>query len=516
MGELQADLSQGAELIETHVSWVFRHASTVLKVKKPVDLGFLDFTSVEKRRVACERELELNRRLTRDVYIRVVPITRGSDGLHCVEGDGDVVDYGVLMRRLPDATRADHLLAVGKLGLARIRRIARSIADFHATAARGPEVDRAGSVEVVGFNVRENFEQSRALAIQYITKEQERTLERHQLDFLRDNSDLLARRVAEGRICDGHGDLRLEHVYLTNDSLNIIDCIEFNERFRHGDVCADIAFLAMDIAHQNRSDLSEAFLAAYARATGDYDLYALVDFYQAYRATVRAKVTSFLAAAPEASFDARESAKATARGYYLQAMLAQQRESKTNWIIAVGGPIASGKSVTSEHLADRLFCPIVDTDRTRKQLLGLSEEQPVHDAAFSGAYTPEATARIYEEVTRRAGVVLESGRSVVVDASFRTAESRTRLRHLATRCGAQIHFVQCEVPRDVALKRLAERAQGPSVSDGRREIYDEFLASWEPATELPAKLISTLDTSAPQRVLDAHLDEIVSRLTQSA
>lgn len=509
MGDLKSDLGQGRELIETHISWVFLGADTVYKVKKPVALGFLDFSTPQQRLEACEREIRLNRRLSQDVYRDVVPVTRDARGVHHFGGDGEVVDHAVRMRRLPESDRADARLRERRLARDDVQRIACRLADFHTASERSERIDDFGGVGCIEQNVVENFDQTRALSVEFITPQQTREIERAQLGFLRRNKPLFHRRVRDGRICDGHGDLRLEHIYLAGSHIDIIDCIEFNARFRYGDVCADLAFLAMDLVHQGRSDFAEDLLAAYARASGDYDLYALVDFYESYRAYVRAKVSSFLAGDPDAGDTVRERAEHAARSYFLHALTAQRAPLSAPVLIAVGGLIASGKSYVSARLGELLHGPVVDSDRARKRLAGVGFEERLTKAAFAGAYTPGFSRRVYDEVLRRAEVVLASGRPVVIDASFRAAGHRTAARDLARRLNVPFRFIECVVPRAVAIQRLRERARGPTVSDGREEIYDDFAARWEPVDELGEDEWSRLDSRANDAAFQARLHKLL-------
>ena len=318
MGTLKADLlDAGLELIETHISWVFLGPTDVFKVKRPVDLGFLDFSTLAARRRACEAELRLNRRLAPEVYLGVVPITLDQGGAHAIDGVGETVDWAVHMRRLHVDRRADALLEAESLRPEDIDRLAEHIAQFHAEARCDAETSRHGTVDTIRRNVRENFEQTRDSIAEHLTPEQAREIESWQLGVLHDEPRFSAR-IAAGRVRDGHGDLRLEHVYFGRDgTIDIIDCIEFNERFRYADVCADIAFLSMDLAWHGRVDLAERFLARYARMANDYDLYSVVDFYESYRAFVRGKVAILLAADQDASALSRERAQREARRYFM-------------------------------------------------------------------------------------------------------------------------------------------------------------------------------------------------------
>ncbi len=488
----------GVTVVETHISWVFLTPASAFKVKKPVDFGFLDFRAPEARKRACEAELRLNARLTRGVYRGLVPVRRGADGhLAFGEGEGDTVDWAVAMRRLPDARRADEMLRAGLLGAAEIDRIAARLAAFH----QGPPADAAvsayGSPEAIAALVEENFAQVGPALERYVSRDEAFELRRVPREILRRRRTVFERRVEAGRVRDGHGDLRLEHVYFDGEEQpQIIDCIEFNDRFRYGDVCSDVAFLSMDLAHFGAVDLAERLLAQYTRATNDFDLYDLVDFYEGYRAFVRGKIAHFVASDAAVPADARSAAEAQARGYFLLALSTERRALLAPQVVCVGGIIASGKSTLAEALSSEMSAPIVDADRTRKDMVGVRATEHVHDGAWSGAYDPAFTERVYAEVLRRARVVLGSGRPVILDASFRSARFREAARELARELGAPFCFLECTAPIDVVRARLIARAEGESVSDGRLEVLDDFVKRFEPVTELPPAEHLVIDTSA--------------------
>lgn len=522
MSTLKEDLAQPSaypapqpsaiELMQTHISWVFCGPTEVYKVKKPVDLGFLDFRTLEKRKIACEAEVALNARLAPDVYLGVVPVMRGADGQHRVDpagGEGEIVDWAVHMRRLSDDYRADELVARGELSLANVDRIATHVAEFHARSPFDPLTARHGSRDAVTASVNENFEQMRVSIADYLAPEEASEIERWQRGFLEKNEELFDRRIASERIRDGHGDLRLEHVYVEPERLTVIDCIEFNDRFRYADVCADIAFLSMDLTWHGAVDLAERLLARYARDSGDFDLYAMVDFYESYRAYVRGKVSHFLAADADADLATRERAAKEARRYFVLALSTDRRALLNPAVIAVGGIIASGKSTIADALAAEMSAPVIDADRTRKQLLGVEPEEPIHDAPWTGAYDPAFGKKVYEEVLRRAEVVLRSGRPVVIDASFRSVFLRRSVRELATKHGVPFRFIECRVAPEVARARLVTRAESSAVSDGRVEIFDDFVAHYEAVTELPPEEHVVVDTSRP---LETNLEELRARV----
>lgn len=500
------------ELAETHVSLVFLLERDVFKIKRPVDLGFLDFTTLPLREAACQAEVELNARLAPDVYHGVVPVRRGPDGRAGLGCEGPVVDWAVHMRRLPDEQRADVMLASGRLGATAIDAVATCLARFHAAARTDADIARFGHPDAIARNVEENFTQT-ARAMEVYARDEAPEIILWQSAFLRGHRDSFERRAATGRVRDGHGDLRLEHVYLEearHGEPTIIDCIEFNERFRYADVCADVAFLSMDLEAHGRVDLAERLLARYAREASDFDLYALVDFYESYRAFVRAKVSAMLAIDPGVEPEARTRAAAEARRHFLLALAADRRSLLRPAVVAIGGIIASGKSTIAEHLADEMSAPVVDADRTRKAMMGVEAHQPMHERAWAGAYDPGFTERVYAEALRRAEVVVSSGRPVILDASFRSAAMREAARQLAKRCGVPFRFVECRADSDVCRARLSERERSVSVSDGRLAVFDAFRERFEPVTELCAAEHIVLDTSRPiedsLRRLREHLD----------
>lgn len=484
-------------LVETHLSWVFIHEHEVFKIKKPVNLGFVDFRFPWQRKAACDAEVRLNSRLAPDVYRGVVPIRCGPDGRARLGGDGPIIDWAVRMVRLDDERRADRLLARGELSRADVVAIATRIAVFHRAAPPVSIEEHLGDHLGVAANVEENLRQTKDALPKYLQSDEANELVSWQRMFAREHAGLLDERVRAGRVREGHGDLRLEHVYLDQRGVTIIDCVEFDPRYRVSDVAADIAFLSMDLAMHERSDLAEQFLAAYARETNDFDLYMLVNFYESYRAYVRGKVSVLTSSDPGVDAASRVRAEGEARRYFLLAMSADRSPLLTPVMLAVGGVMGSGKSTIAERLAEELGAPVIAADRVRKAMLGVEPTQALDTAPWSGAYDPVLTDRVYAEVLRSAEVVLCSGRSVVLDATFRSLAWRTAVRQLAASHPVPFRFVECKAPRDVCLRRLAERERTPSVSDGRRDIFDAFSERFEPVRELEPEEHVVVNTTEP-------------------
>jgi uncharacterized protein len=304
--------SEPPRLLQTHISWVVLAGPYVYKLKKPLALGFLDYSTPEKRLEACHREVALNRRLCPWVYLGVMPISGES-----VKPDGSrtVLDYAVRMRRLPQDRMLDVLLDRGEATNSMMEALAERLADFHTFAATGPGIDEHGSPTAIWANAAENFRQTRPFLGRTLDARTWALVRWSSMRFLEENLELFKRRVARGRIRDGHGDLHAANICMT-EPIAIFDCIEFNDRFRCGDVAAEVAFLAMDLEYRHRADLATAFVDRYVEVSGDHELRDVLDFYICYRAYVRGKVESLKLDEPGFSAEENGTALARARRYF--------------------------------------------------------------------------------------------------------------------------------------------------------------------------------------------------------
>jgi aminoglycoside phosphotransferase family enzyme len=287
-----AEPPRRVELVQTQISYVFIADDLVYKVKKPVDFGFLDYSTLEKRLTLCIKELELNRRLCPDAYLEVVPVT-DDDGHIVMDGKGAVKEYAVKMRRLPEEAMMNVLLINNKVTPEMVNRVAKRLVEFHQRAETNDVIGDFGNLDTVtGITLEENFGQTEKYVGTIIPPEKYQLLKDYTGNFLEKNAPLFQKRVADGRIRDCHGDLHAAHICFT-DGICIYDCIEFSDRLRYTDVAAEVAFLAMDLDHYNRPDLSASFIDAYVKMSGDDELKKLLNFYKCYRAYVRAKVGCF-------------------------------------------------------------------------------------------------------------------------------------------------------------------------------------------------------------------------------
>jgi uncharacterized protein len=476
------------EMIQTHISVVLLGRHHVLKLKKPVDFGFLDYTTLEKRRRACEAEVDLNRRLCPDIYLAVQPVTE-VDGEAHLSAEGRVIDYGVWMKRLPADRMLDRMVAEGAVNEATIDRVAGRLSQFHRQARRGPEVYAYGRPNAIRRNWEENFTQTARYVGRTITPQSYDAIRDWVARWMVNSDELLRSRVRDDRICDGHGDLRCESICVT-DGICIFDCIEFNNRFRCGDVASEVAFLEMDLYVRGRPDLGYYFSECYRRHTGDHELFSLMPFYRCYRAYVRGKVLSFRLDEPEFSEEERRAAATRATNYFkLARRYAAPLERPT--VIAVMGLSGTGKTSVARSIAVELGLQVVSSDARRKELF----KQAAHQEGYGeGIYGPEANRLTYQALLDRGRDLFEENRGVILDATFQRADDRRRARELASALGAEWRLIECQMAPDLLRSRLANRTDD-GLSDATWETYLRQREQFEPVTESAGATHLPLDNS---------------------
>ena len=492
--------AEAVEVVQTHISVVFLAGDRAYKVRKPVDLGFLDFTTLDKRRADCAAEVRLNRRLAPAVYLGVEPITRGEDGALRLGGAGEPVEWAVAMARLPAERTFEALLERGELGPELLAETGRRLAAFHARAARGPEIDRWGRFEVVAGNARENFAQTERFVGATVSAPVWRRLSELTERELAAHRALIEERAAGGVTRDTHGDLHLDHVYSLPDreppdDLPVIDCIEFNQRFRYADPVSDAAFLAMDLAFHGRDDLAGAFAEAYFSAAGDEPGRLLMTHYTAYRAVTRGKVESMTLGEEEVPAGQRWRELQRARAHYLLALRRLAPPAERPCLALAAGLPASGKSRLAEGLAGAAGFTVVASDAVRKELAGIDPRESARAPVDRGLYTAAWNERTYAVCRERAERHLFEGGRVVVDATFwREAERRGFLDAARAWCVPARVFL-CTVTPEAARRRLEGRRGG--VSDAYWEVYQALAERFEPPGAETAARATRLDTSGP-------------------
>jgi aminoglycoside phosphotransferase family enzyme len=315
--------TSNVELIQTHISWVFICDDFVYKLKKPVDFGFLDFTTLEKRKYYCEKEVELNSRMAKDVYLGVHQVVLTDDKYKINPGIDvkDPIEYAVKMRILPDEALMKSRFIAGNLTFSDIDKIAKTIAHFHSIAEHSSEINRYGGLESVKFNTDENFQQTEKYIGRSISQEQFDKLKSWTVEFYEKQADLFEKRIQAGKVRDCHGDLHMEHVCMT-EPIILIDCIEFNDRFRYSDTASDLAFLLMDLDYHGGHKFAEHLYKSYINYSGELEenLEQVMTYYKVYRAYVRGKVNSFRLGDRNIDNDKKEEARRTAQKYFELAM----------------------------------------------------------------------------------------------------------------------------------------------------------------------------------------------------
>jgi len=484
------------QLIQTHVSAIFLADEYVYKVKKAVNFGFLDFTTLEKRKFYCHQEVALNRRLCPEVYLGVVEIRLAGGKIFLGEGPGEVVEYAVLMKKLPQDRMMDQMLARGLVTSDLLHKIAAKVANFHSQAATNEEIASYGGLATVQRNVEENFSQTEKYIGLSLPAEVFATIRDNTRRFLQAKLPLFHKRISSGKIRDCHGDLHLQHVCLTEEIL-IFDCIEFNERFRYADVAADIAFLLMDLDFHGYPLLAADLASSYLSLSRDWPLFLLLNFYKGYRAYVRGKVVSFRLDDPAIAAEEKEASLKEARSYFHLAQRYAQRMNRPALFITCG-LIGTGKSTIAQAIGEALGWVRLSSDILRKELASLPPSEHRFEDFAQGIYAPDFSRQTYAALLERAKDNLSAGNSVILDASFKKQGDRREAMAVAQKAGADFLLLECKCPEECIARRLARRmADEKEVSDGRWEIFAEQkkdfaeVEEWSPDSHLP------LNTSRP-------------------
>ncbi|MGZ4305556.1 MAG: bifunctional aminoglycoside phosphotransferase/ATP-binding protein [Solirubrobacteraceae bacterium] len=498
---------------ETHISWVFLAGDHAYKLKKPLVLPFLDYGTVERRREMCREEVRLNRLLAPDVYLGVRAVAAGDDGLTlATEADPRAVDYVVEMRRYDERHTLAAKLECGELKRGEVVALARVLARFHARARRVA----ASGVPVLAIERRltENFHELLAIVEQRAEVEWVLELERFAHAFVVAHARMLDARARCGLVREVHGDLRAEHVLL-NETLEIVDCIEFDRGLRELDVADDLAFLVMDLAANGGERFARTLVRAYRDAGGDPGEDRLIAFYAAYRALVRAKVALVRASQHPASSSEHGCDSAAARDLLtLAERFAWQ--ARLPLVIVVCGVPASGKSHLAQALAAASRLPHLSSDVTRKRLAGVGG----HQRAGGAVYGPDFNRMTYAELGRRAMNETIARGGALVDATFRHRADRDAFA-CAFGDAAPVLFVECRAPAWVLAQRAAQRDRQPTrVSDASLSVVMRESCAWEPLDELPPEAHVTLRSDRPVEAqledLRALLDRRIGRLPGAA
>ncbi len=480
------------ELVETHISWVILTGAYAYKIKKPVNLGFLDFSSLEKRHFYCQEEIRLNSRLAPELYLEVVAIT-GPEQQALFSGSGPVIEYAVKMRQFPSDMQMDKLLNTGQIQSSHITSLAETIAGFHQqTDIAGSESDY-GKPEVVYRPVRDNF-----------TLLQELLSDHNQLDRLEELrqwsqasyehlKSVFVQRKEAGFIRECHGDLHTANIVVINNTPIAFDCIEFSPELRWTDTASDIAFLIMDLQYRQQHTFAWHFLNHYLEISGDYKALQVLKFYLVYRAMVRAKVAAIGASQMPDKSAEYNSAIQSCYDYLKLAHAFVQPGSPI--LIITCGMSASGKSTLTSPLVAGLSAIRLRSDVERKRLFKQSKGSHSHKPFNTGIYSPEASSQTYQYLSDQADLILTSGYPVIIDAAFLHYEQRQLFYQLARKKSAPFVILHFTARPDTLRQRISQRIN--DVSDADRSVLEQQLLNWKPLQDNEQSYVINIDTESP-------------------
>ena len=493
--------------LQTHISWVFVASPFVFKVKKPVNFGFLDFNTLQKRRHFCQRELELNRRLCPDIYLGVVPIYESASGFS-FNAEGEITEYSVKMRELPHGWFLRELLAKSLVGEAEINRMIACLHRFYESETPTPEIEQWGTPQKLKISTDENFVQVEPFMGRTISPVAFETIRHFTNQFYAANEKLFCERIEQHRILDCHGDLHLDHVHLSPEATTIFDCIEFNDRFRFLDIANDLAFLAMDFDFEGRSDLGNLLLRNAAREFHDAGMLKVTNFYKCYRAFVRGKVESIQAMEKETT-NPQEHEKQAAR--YFRLALRYAVTGSEPLLLVVMGRIGTGKTTVAKQLASELDWPVFSSDEIRKTFAGIPLTRRSPPELRNKIYSVEMTQRTYRKLLEDGFAALDTSNGFVLDATFSTRAIRKFLRDECKKAKVLFQIVELDADRGEIKKRLRARDEkAEETSDARLEDFEKLNAAYQPPSELASDLISVTTTSFVSDTVKA----ILLRLTE--
>jgi len=494
--------------VQTHISWVFIASPFVFKVKKPVNLGFLDFSTLEKRRYFCQREVDLNRRLCPEIYLGVVPIYKTASGFS-FDADGQIAEYAVKMRELPHGCVLNELLGKDRVGEKEIARVILRLHRFYESETPSPEIEQWGAPEKLKISTDENFAQVEPFIGKTISAAAFEAIRHYTNEFYVRNEDVFRERIQQHRIRDCHGDLHLDHIHITSERLSIFDCIEFNDRFRFIDIANDLAFLAMDFDFEGRSDLANLALQTAAREFQDDGLLKIADFYKCYRAFVRGKVESIQAAEPETE-KPEQHEKLAAR--YFRLALRYAVAGSEPLVLVIMGRIGTGKTTVARELGHELDWPVFSSDEIRKTLAGIPLKKRTPQKRRGEVYSPQMTQQTYRKLVEDGLDALKKYCGVILDATFATRALRQFLRDECRKANVRLQIVEVNAGLATIRSRLKARDQSAAaISDARLEDLEKLSATYKPPSELAPDHIQISANNSVAETVKALLFKLVEK-----
>jgi uncharacterized protein len=478
---------------QTHASVLAIVPPFVYKIKKQVDLGFMDFRSLPARKENCQKEYTLNRRLCPELYLDIVPISVVNDKI-AFGSEGTIIDYALKMKFLPDGYFLDQLVDEGLVNSELLNQVLLVLKNFYSKQPNDPSIQAFGDPAHIKKINDEIF--------QTLTNFIGETAEEEALEaviniahlYIKKNKKLFEKRVLENKIKDCHGDLHLEHIHIYKNKICIYDCIEFSDRFRYIDIAADIAFLAMDLDFHHRPDLSQYVIRKFSEIMDDPELFHIIDFYKTYRACVRAKIESITSRQEEVSEDQRNFSRMKARKYLSLAIRYSVLGSSPSGIIICGN-VGSGKSTIAKRLAELLEVNVVSSDMIRKELEGLPLYKRTDQSQREKVYSRESSEKVYQNLLDQSLGHVRKNQNVIIDATFSNSSFRNQFIQKFKEQKIPFYFVELQISDEKAKERLAEReVQKNVISDARLEDFEKLKAAYEPLKEVSHERLITVSS----------------------
>jgi len=450
--------------IQTYISDVFLTGKFAYKIKKPVNYGYLNFTTLAKRKFFCQQELQLNRRLSREIYLEVLPITE-KDGKLKLGGSGKPVEYILKMKEIPQQYLMNKLIGKNKITKRIFDKLAQIVANFHARAETSKKISFFGSLKIINKNWQENFSQSKPFIGKTIGSADWKFLKKSVEKFIKQNKKIFNQRIKEKKIKDCHGDLHKGNIFIAPEKIYVFDCIDFNKRFRYQDVISEIAYFAMEMDFAGKKELSSYFIDQYFKFSKDQKLINLLLFYKCYRAYIRGKVGGFSLNNSDLSKKQKEANIKKVREYFVLAKKYAQEMNKSILVVGAGLP-GIGRSTRLKFLAQKINAVILDSDIIRRQIKVIT-------------YDKKSKLKVYQKMIDSAEKYLRQGKNVILDATFSKKEYRILLDKLIKKTKPDFYFIEFYCSDKIARQRLEKRSKEKSFSQADWRVYQIIKKEFE-------------------------------------
>lgn len=480
------------KIIQTHISYVFLTGKFAYKIKKPVNYGFLDFSTLEKRKFYCKKELELNKRLCPDIYIEILPITKSNDKIK-LNGSGQIIEYALKMKEFSQENIMKNRIKKENINKNEIKNINNILIKFYKSTISTDEINRYGKIDNVKKNIFENFDQIKPFIGKSISKETYDYIKILTKQFFIKRKYLFDNRISSNNIHDCHGDLHTGNIVISKKAIYIFDCIEFNKRFRFCDSASDIGFLSMDLDYQNNPYISSYLIKDYIKKSNDKEILQILNFYKSYRAYVRGKVISFNLNnninKKECDNYIKQAKKYFELSKYYTSLFEIELKRNKPLLIIICGLTGTGKSTLSMKISIDYNAEIINSDIIRKKNAKINIYQRQNNEINAGLYSYKNTLKTYKKVIEHARKLLINNENVVIDATFQKNEYRKLIDDISIEFGITPIFIQCTAPDDIVKNWLQERLKTKTVSDGRWEVYQHQKKNFDTFLERKNQLV---------------------------